>query len=103
MAMDRTRPGLSAYAVGKMAHFALMIVAAAEGAPYGIRANAVAPAARTRMLTRPVEPGDLLGPGARRAGGTGGAVARARGGGAGVTIATDLTAVVEDAAAHLYV
>jgi NAD(P)-dependent dehydrogenase (short-subunit alcohol dehydrogenase family) len=59
MAMERTRPGLAAYAVGKMAHFALMIVAAAEGEPYGIRANAVAPAARTRMLTRPVEPGEL--------------------------------------------
>jgi NAD(P)-dependent dehydrogenase (short-subunit alcohol dehydrogenase family) len=59
MAMERTRPGLAAYAVGKMAHFALMIVAAAEGEPYGIRANAIAPAARTRMLTRPVEPGEL--------------------------------------------
>jgi NAD(P)-dependent dehydrogenase (short-subunit alcohol dehydrogenase family) len=59
MAMERTRPGLAAYSVGKMAHFALMIVAAAEGERYGIRANAVAPAARTRMLTRPVEPGEL--------------------------------------------
>jgi NAD(P)-dependent dehydrogenase (short-subunit alcohol dehydrogenase family) len=59
MAMDRTRPGLAAYAVGKMAHFALMIVTAAEGEPHGILANAVAPAARTRMLTRSVEPGEL--------------------------------------------
>ena len=59
MAMDRTRPGLAAYAVGKMAHFALMVVAAAEGEPHGIRANAVAPAARTRMLSRSVEPGEL--------------------------------------------
>ena len=59
MAMDRTRPGLAAYAVGKMAHFALMIVTAAEGEPHGILANAVAPAARTRMLTREVEPGEL--------------------------------------------
>jgi NAD(P)-dependent dehydrogenase (short-subunit alcohol dehydrogenase family) len=59
MAMERTRPGLAAYAVGKMAHFALMIVTAAEGQPHGILANAVAPAARTRMLTRPVEPGEL--------------------------------------------
>jgi NAD(P)-dependent dehydrogenase (short-subunit alcohol dehydrogenase family) len=59
MAVERTRPGLAAYAVGKMAHFALMIVTAAEGEPYGIRANAVAPAARTRMLTRAVEPGEL--------------------------------------------
>jgi NAD(P)-dependent dehydrogenase (short-subunit alcohol dehydrogenase family) len=59
MSKERTRPGLAAYAVGKMAHFALMIVAAAEGEPYGILANAVAPAARTRMLTRAVEPGEL--------------------------------------------
>jgi hypothetical protein len=36
-----------------------MIVAAAEGEPHGILANAVAPAARTRMLTRAVEPGEL--------------------------------------------
>jgi NAD(P)-dependent dehydrogenase (short-subunit alcohol dehydrogenase family) len=59
MAVDRTRPGLAAYAVGKMAHFALMIVTAAEGAEHGILANAVAPAAATRMLTRQVEPGEL--------------------------------------------
>ena len=59
MAMDRTRPGLAAYAVGKMAHFALMVVTAVEGQPHGILANAIAPAARTRMLTRPVEPGEL--------------------------------------------
>jgi NAD(P)-dependent dehydrogenase (short-subunit alcohol dehydrogenase family) len=59
MGMERTRPGLAAYAVGKMAHFALMIVTAAEGQRHGILANAVAPAARTRMLSRPVEPGEL--------------------------------------------
>ena len=59
MSKERTRPGLAAYAVGKMAHFALMIVAAAEGEAHGILANAVAPAARTRMLTREVEPGEL--------------------------------------------
>jgi NAD(P)-dependent dehydrogenase (short-subunit alcohol dehydrogenase family) len=59
MAMDRTRPGLAAYAVGKMAHFALMIVTAAEGEQHGILANAVAPAAATRMLTWAVEPGEL--------------------------------------------
>jgi NAD(P)-dependent dehydrogenase (short-subunit alcohol dehydrogenase family) len=59
MAVDRTRPGLAAYAVGKMAHFALMIVTGAEGEPFGIRANAIAPAAATRMFTRPVEPGEL--------------------------------------------
>ena len=59
MAIDRTRPGLAAYAVGKMAHFALMIVAAREGEAHGILANAVAPAAATRMLRRRVEPGEL--------------------------------------------
>jgi NAD(P)-dependent dehydrogenase (short-subunit alcohol dehydrogenase family) len=59
MAVEQTRPGLAAYATGKMAHFALMIVTAAEGAPHGIRANAVAPAAATRMLVRRVEPGEL--------------------------------------------
>jgi NAD(P)-dependent dehydrogenase (short-subunit alcohol dehydrogenase family) len=59
MSKERTRPGLAAYAVGKMAHFALMIVTAAEGEPHGILANAVAPAARTRMLTRTVAPGEL--------------------------------------------
>jgi NAD(P)-dependent dehydrogenase (short-subunit alcohol dehydrogenase family) len=59
MSMERTRPGLAAYAVGKMAHFALMIVTAVEGERYGILANAVAPAARTRMLTTAVEPGEL--------------------------------------------
>jgi NAD(P)-dependent dehydrogenase (short-subunit alcohol dehydrogenase family) len=59
MAVDRTRPGLAAYVVGKLAHFGLMIVTAAEGEPHGILANAVAPAAATRMLVRPVEPGEL--------------------------------------------
>jgi NAD(P)-dependent dehydrogenase (short-subunit alcohol dehydrogenase family) len=59
MSVERTRPGLAAYAVGKMAHFALMVVTAREGEPHGILANAVAPAAATRMLSRRVEPGEL--------------------------------------------
>jgi NAD(P)-dependent dehydrogenase (short-subunit alcohol dehydrogenase family) len=59
MAVERTRPGLSAYVVGKSAHFGLMIVTAAEGEPHGILANAVAPAAATRMLVRSVDPGEL--------------------------------------------
>jgi NAD(P)-dependent dehydrogenase (short-subunit alcohol dehydrogenase family) len=59
MSVEDTRPGLAAYAVGKMAHFALMIVVAAEGAEHGVRANAIAPAAATRMLRRPTEPGEL--------------------------------------------
>jgi NAD(P)-dependent dehydrogenase (short-subunit alcohol dehydrogenase family) len=59
MAMERTRPGLAAYAVAKMASVGLMFVTAAEGEPHGILANAVAPAAATRVFTRPVEPGEL--------------------------------------------
>ena len=59
MSVADTRPGLAGYSVGKMAHFALMLVAAAEGAPHGIAANAISPAAATRMLRREVGPGDL--------------------------------------------
>ena len=59
MSVADTRPGLAAYAVGKMAHFALMLVAAAEGEQQGIGANAISPAAATRMLRRDVAPGEL--------------------------------------------
>ncbi len=59
MSVSDTRPGLAAYAVGKMSHFALMLVAAAEGEAHGIRANAISPAAATRMLRREVAPGEL--------------------------------------------
>ena len=59
MAMDRTRPGLVAYAAGKMAQVGLMFVTAAEGAPHGVLANAIAPAAATRVFTRKVQPGEL--------------------------------------------
>lgn len=59
MSVADTRPGLAAHAVGKMAHFALMLVAAAEGNEHGIAANAISPAAATRMLRREVEPGEL--------------------------------------------
>jgi NAD(P)-dependent dehydrogenase (short-subunit alcohol dehydrogenase family) len=59
MSAKRTRPGLAAYAVAKMAAVGLMFVAAAEGEPHGILANAIAPAAATRVLTREVEPGEL--------------------------------------------
>jgi NAD(P)-dependent dehydrogenase (short-subunit alcohol dehydrogenase family) len=59
MAVERTRPGLAAYAVAKMAAFGLMIVTAAEGEPYGIRANAISPAAATRVLVRDTAPGEL--------------------------------------------
>jgi NAD(P)-dependent dehydrogenase (short-subunit alcohol dehydrogenase family) len=59
MAAERTKPGLASYAVGKMAHFALMIATAAEGEAHGIVANAISPAAATRVLVRKVEPGEL--------------------------------------------
>jgi NAD(P)-dependent dehydrogenase (short-subunit alcohol dehydrogenase family) len=57
--MDRTRPGLAVYAVAKMAAVGLMYVTAAEGEPYGILANAISPAAATRVFTGNVEPGEL--------------------------------------------
>src|SRR5919198_631040 len=59
MSAERTRPGLAAYAVAKMAAVGLMFVTAAEGEPQGILANAIAPAAATRVLTWKVEPGEL--------------------------------------------
>jgi NAD(P)-dependent dehydrogenase (short-subunit alcohol dehydrogenase family) len=59
MSVEWTRPGLAAYAVGKMAHFALMLVVAVEGAEHGVLSNAISPAAATRMLRREVRPGEL--------------------------------------------
>ena len=59
MAVERTRPGLAAYAAGKMAQVGLMFVTAVEGEPHGVRANAVSPAAKTRVLVRDVAPGEL--------------------------------------------
>jgi len=59
MAVERTRPGLGGYAMAKMAQFGLMLVTAAEGQEHGIEANAVSPAAATRVLRRQVEPGEL--------------------------------------------
>jgi NAD(P)-dependent dehydrogenase (short-subunit alcohol dehydrogenase family) len=59
MAVERTKPGLAAYAVAKMAQFGLMIVTAAEGEPHGILANAISPAAATRVFVREVAPGEL--------------------------------------------
>jgi NAD(P)-dependent dehydrogenase (short-subunit alcohol dehydrogenase family) len=59
MSVESTRPGLSAYAAGKMAQFGLMVVFAAEGEPHGIRANAIAPVAATRIYTQEAQPGEL--------------------------------------------
>jgi len=51
--------GEAAYATGKAGAFGLMLVAAAEGAAYGIRANAIAPVAGTRISRRAISPGEL--------------------------------------------
>jgi NAD(P)-dependent dehydrogenase (short-subunit alcohol dehydrogenase family) len=59
MSAEDTRPGLAAYAAGKMAQFGLMVVFAAEGEPHGIRANAISPVAATRIYTQEARPGEL--------------------------------------------
>jgi NAD(P)-dependent dehydrogenase (short-subunit alcohol dehydrogenase family) len=51
--------GAAAYCTGKMGAVGLMLVTAAEGAEHGIKANAIAPVAETRMLQRKVQPGEL--------------------------------------------
>jgi NAD(P)-dependent dehydrogenase (short-subunit alcohol dehydrogenase family) len=59
MSAEDTRPGLAAYAAGKMAQFGLMVVFAAEGRPDGIGANAISPVAATRIYTQEARPGEL--------------------------------------------
>lgn len=59
MSLDAAQPGLAAYAMGKMAQLGLMNVLAVEGAPFGIRANAISPVAATRLLQRAVAPGEM--------------------------------------------
>jgi NAD(P)-dependent dehydrogenase (short-subunit alcohol dehydrogenase family) len=59
MYVDAGLPGLSAYSAAKGAQLGLMVALAAEGEPHGIRVNAVSPVAATRMLHRPVAPGEL--------------------------------------------
>ena len=59
MSAENTRPGLAAYAAGKMAQFGLMVVFAVEGEPHGVLANAISPVAATRVYTQPYEPGEL--------------------------------------------
>lgn len=57
MFLESAKPGLTAYATGKMAQVGLMNALAAEGAEWGIGVNAISPVAATRVLRRPVEPG----------------------------------------------
>ncbi|CAA9590125.1 MAG: Oxidoreductase, short chain dehydrogenase/reductase family [uncultured Thermomicrobiales bacterium] len=59
MHLPWSQPGLTAYAVGKMAQLGLMNALAAEGEPHDIRVNAISPVAATRMLRRPATPGEL--------------------------------------------
>ena len=57
MFLGSVRPGLTAYALGKMAQVGLMNGLAAEGEEWGIRVNAISPVAATRVLRRAVDPG----------------------------------------------
>jgi len=59
MSAEDTRPGLAVYAIGKMAHFGLMVVLAAEGREHGILSNAISPVAATRVYTQDTRPGEL--------------------------------------------
>jgi NAD(P)-dependent dehydrogenase (short-subunit alcohol dehydrogenase family) len=59
MRLKDAAAGMAAYNAGKMGAFGLMLVAAAEGAAHGIRANAISPVAATRMLQREAGPGEL--------------------------------------------
>jgi NAD(P)-dependent dehydrogenase (short-subunit alcohol dehydrogenase family) len=59
MSAEDTRAGLAAYAIGKMAHFGLMVVLAVEGREHGVLSNAISPVAATRIYTQPFEPGEL--------------------------------------------
>jgi NAD(P)-dependent dehydrogenase (short-subunit alcohol dehydrogenase family) len=59
MYVQASLTGLAAYSVGKASQLGLMVALAAEGEPFGIRINAISPVAATRMLNRPVEPGEM--------------------------------------------
>jgi NAD(P)-dependent dehydrogenase (short-subunit alcohol dehydrogenase family) len=53
MSPERAMDDLAAYSAGKAAQFGLMNSLAVEGAPHGIRVNAVSPVASTRMTRHP--------------------------------------------------
>ncbi len=59
MYLEAAMPGLTSYAIGKMAQLGLMNALAAEGEAYGIRVNAISPVAATRMLQRQVAAHEL--------------------------------------------
>lgn len=59
MYVDASLPGLSAYSTAKGAQLGLMVALSAEGAPHGIRINAISPVAATRMFRGEVEGGEL--------------------------------------------
>jgi NAD(P)-dependent dehydrogenase (short-subunit alcohol dehydrogenase family) len=59
MWLEHARPGLAAYAAGKLAGLGLMLAAAVEGDAHGIRANAVSPVAATRMSQGATDKGEL--------------------------------------------
>lgn len=56
---EAAQVGLAAYSIGKTAVLGLMNSLAAEGAPHGIRVNAISPVAATRMLQRNAAAGSL--------------------------------------------
>ena len=56
---ERSMPGLSSYALGKMAQLGLMNVLATELQGTGIFVNAISPVAATRMYSAPYEKGEL--------------------------------------------
>ncbi len=56
---ERSMPGLSSYALGKMAQLGLMNVLVAELQGTGICVNAISPVAATRMYSGPYEKGEL--------------------------------------------
>jgi NAD(P)-dependent dehydrogenase (short-subunit alcohol dehydrogenase family) len=60
MFLEAALPGLTGYALGKMAQVGLMNALAVEGQAWGIRVNAISPAAATRMFRQPVAPGTFL-------------------------------------------
>jgi NAD(P)-dependent dehydrogenase (short-subunit alcohol dehydrogenase family) len=56
---ERSMPGLSSYALGKMAQLGLMNALATELQGTGICVNAISPVAATRMYSGPYEKGEL--------------------------------------------